>query len=58
MFPRQSEDVATAHVRALRKERISRRYRPAGRTGTRTIRSQAGWTLVAMGLRLASPVNR
>lgn len=60
MYPRQIENIATAHVHELRNEPSKPMHgqRMARRTGTRTIRSHAGWTLVEMGLRLASPASR
>jgi hypothetical protein len=54
MYPRQIENVATQHVQELR----SRRRPSRGRPEVRPIRAHAGWTLIAVGLRLASSSTR
>lgn len=54
MYPRQMENMATQHVQEMR----SRRRPGPGPRQARGIRRQAGWTLVAVGLRLASSASR
>jgi len=54
MYPRQIEYVATQHTQELRNRRRPAASRPDGRA----IRAHAGWTLVAVGLRLASSASR
>jgi hypothetical protein len=54
MYPRQIENVATQHVQELR----SRRRPSPSRPEPRAIRAHAGWTLIALGLRLASSSSR
>lgn len=61
MYPRQIEDIATQHMHALRAQRSGHHRaagRPQGRPRDRGIRAQTGWTLVSLGLRLASPAGR
>ncbi|MGI9006074.1 MAG: hypothetical protein ACR2FU_07720 [Streptosporangiaceae bacterium] len=53
MYPRQLETLATQHGQELRSRRPGR-----SRSDSRAIRAQAGWTLVAVGLRLASSASR
>ena len=50
MFPRQIETIATQHAQDLRSQRRASARRPE----SRAIRTRAGWTLIAVGLRLAS----
>jgi hypothetical protein len=54
MYPRQIENVATQHVQERRSQRLHR----ADRSEARAIRAHAGWTLIAVGLRLASSAGR
>jgi hypothetical protein len=54
MYPRQIENVATQHVQERRSQRLHR----ADRSQARAIRAHAGWTLIAVGLRLASSAGR
>ena len=54
MYPRQIENIATQHVQELRSGRRPVTARP----DARAIRAHAGWTLVTVGLRLASSASR
>ncbi len=58
MHPRQIENIATQHTQELRAQCLRASNRRAARSDARRIRAQAGWTLVAVGLRLATSASR
>ncbi|HEX9066379.1 MAG TPA: hypothetical protein VF843_14825 [Streptosporangiaceae bacterium] len=58
MHPRQFETIATQRSDELRVQRMTVRDARTARPDARRLRSQAGWTLIAVGLRLASSASR
>lgn len=60
MFPRQLDQIASQHVGSQRDE--ARQAAQAGHADAvprrRTVRKRTGWTLVAIGLRLAESSGR
>ena len=69
MIPRQLDEVARQHTEMRRSSSLpmrSQRRAPAGRDRTRdpvsgesgNLRQRTGWTLVAIGLRIAAATSR
>ncbi|HYS32147.1 MAG TPA: hypothetical protein VEM58_07785 [Streptosporangiaceae bacterium] len=58
MFPRQLDEVARQHARTLGSRAKPAASPATGRGEPRPIRKRTGWTLVAIGLRIAASGGR